>query len=108
MLDRKLDRGNPNPGNLSSDFGRLDLVFWTAAIPHRPLNASRCALLEDLNAWRNAIAHQDFAANMLRGGRPSLPLAQVQAWRRACEGLAESFDEVMRVHLQAMTGVAPW
>lgn len=108
MLDRKLDRGNPNPGNIGADFGRLDLVFWTAVLAHRSQNAARRNHLEELNAWRNAIAHQDFAVHMLRGGRPSLSLTQVQTWRRACEGLAESFDEVMRLHLQNLNGRAPW
>ena len=108
LHERKLSRGNPNPGNIGSDFDRFGLSFWTAVVAHRPQNAARRGLLQSLNEWRNAIAHQDFATAMLRGGRPSLPLAQVQTWRRACEGLAESFDEVMRVHLQALTGVAPW
>jgi hypothetical protein len=26
--DRRLDRGNPTPGNLGSDFGRLGMTFW--------------------------------------------------------------------------------
>jgi len=25
---RKLDTGNPNPGNIGSDFGRLSMNFW--------------------------------------------------------------------------------
>ena len=65
-------------------------------------------MLEELNEWRNAIAHQDFAPAMLRGERPVLHLAQVQGWRRACEGLARSFDEVMLAHIQVKTGTAPW
>jgi hypothetical protein len=58
--------------------------------------------------WRNAIAHQDFVAGMLKGGRPALPLAQVQAWRKVCDALAHSFDGVMFSHIQTVTGVAPW
>jgi hypothetical protein len=108
LLNRKLDRGNPNVGNIGSDFNRLALLFWPEVDGHRPPNPSRRALLEELNEWRNAIAHQDFAPAMLRGGRPALQLAQVQGWRRACDGLAHSFDEVMHVHIQAKTGSAPW
>jgi hypothetical protein len=26
--DRKLDKGNANPGNLGNDFNRLGLEFW--------------------------------------------------------------------------------
>jgi hypothetical protein len=75
---------------------------------HRPANPSRRILLEELNEWRNAIAHQDFAPAMLRSGRPVLQLAQVQGLRKACDGLAQSFDEVMSAHIQVKTGTAPW
>lgn len=71
LLDRKLDRGNAHPGNLGSDFGRLGVTFWPEVIALRPTNAERRALLLSLNEWRNAIAHQDFATAMLRGGRPT-------------------------------------
>jgi hypothetical protein len=29
VSNRKLDRGNPNPGNIGSDFGRIGLLMWT-------------------------------------------------------------------------------
>src|SRR6267378_4090028 len=98
LLGRKLDRGNPNPGNIGSDYERLGITFWASVTAYRSQNTARRASLQDLNEWRNAIVHQDFAAGMLRGGRASLTLVQVQAWRRACEGLGNSFDEVMRLH----------
>jgi len=108
ILNRKLDRGNPNPGNLGADFGRFDLPFWPQVDAHRTQNPQRQLALEELNAWRNAIAHQDFAPIMLRAGRPVLHLAQVQAWRKACDGLAQSFDDVLGVHIQNLTGTLPW
>jgi hypothetical protein len=108
VLNRKLNRGNPNFGTIGSDFGRFDLLFWPSVDAPRPRNPARRALLDELNEWRNAIAHQDFAPAMLRGGQPTRQLAQVQAWRRACEGLARSFDEVRRVHILAKSGTAPW
>ena len=37
-----------------------------------------------------------------------LALAQVRVWRRACDGLARAFDEVLRDHLRELTGSAPW
>ena len=75
---------------------------------HRPQNPTRKAALEEVNEWRNAIAHQDFTAAMLSAGRPTLTLAQVQTWRKACDGLARSFNDVMRGHVQTMTGTVPW
>jgi hypothetical protein len=108
LLGRKRDRGNPNPGNVGADYEWFGIAFWVTVTSHRPQNAGRRATLEVLNEWRNAIAHQDFTAGMLRGGRASLALAQVQSGRRACEGLADSFDEVMRLHLQGLTGTSPW
>jgi hypothetical protein len=34
-------------------------------------------------------------------------LSEVQDWRKACNGLARSFDNVLRVHLYGDTGIAP-
>ena len=108
VFSRRLDRGNPNPGNIGSDFNRFDVVFWTVVDGHRPENAARRAALEELNEWRNAIAHQDFSTSMLRAGRAHLTLGQVRLWRKAGGGLARSLDEVMRDHLRTFTGSAPW
>lgn len=108
VFGRKIDRGNPSPGNLGSDFNRFGLLFWARVEVHRAQNPARKAALEELNAWRNAIAHQDFPAPMVKAGRPNLTLAQVQAWRRACDGLARSFEDVMGDHLQTLTGAVPW
>jgi hypothetical protein len=108
VYGRRLDAGNPNPGNIGADFNRLGLAFWPAVDAYPPRKPRRRMLLEDLNAWRNAIAHQDFAPGMLRGGHIALQLSQVQAWRKACDGLARSFDGVMHGHLLSVTGVAPW
>jgi len=108
LFGRKIDRGNPSPGNLGSDFNRFGLVFWSLVDVHRSPNVARKAALEEMNEWRNAIAHQDFAASMLKAGRPNLTLAQVQTWRKACDGLARSFDDVLHGHLQTMTGAVPW
>jgi hypothetical protein len=108
LFGRKIDGGNPNPGNISSDFNRLGLPFWSLIDARRPASrAARIALVE-LNEWRNAIAHQDFNASMVRAGRPTLLLVQVRAWRNACNGLARGFDQVMRDHLLKLTSTAPW
>jgi len=108
VFGRKLDIGNPNPGNIGTDFNRFDLGFWVEVDGDHPRNPRRKALLEELNNWRNAIAHQSFGPAMLSGSRLILRLSRVRRWRKACNGLARSFDKVMRRQLLTTTGVAPW
>jgi hypothetical protein len=104
---RKLDQGNPNPGNLGSDFGRLGFSFWDAVKAQSPQNQQRKDVLENLAVWRNAIAHQDFKPNKLTPSPPLL-LKHVKAWRSACNALAAEFDKAVCVHLTSMVGQAPW
>jgi hypothetical protein len=63
--------------------------------------------LEELNLWRNAIAHQNFDPALL-GGTTNLQLARVQCWRRGCNKLARSLDTVLRAYIQSVTGSNPW
>jgi hypothetical protein len=105
--NRQLDRGNPNPGNIGSDFGRLGIEFWNQVYNQDSRNNERRRLLEELNDWRNAIAHQDFDPVRLRG-EATLQLRRVKTWRNSCDGLASSFDEVMRAYLQQLTSASPW
>jgi hypothetical protein len=56
---RKLDTGNPNPGNIGNDYDRIGLRFWQQPEWTSPANRRRRRDLERLNAWRNAIAHQE-------------------------------------------------
>src|SRR5260370_30818727 len=106
-FNRSLDRGNANPSAIGSDFNRLGVEFWRKVEEDYPRNNRRRQLLEELNQWRNAIAHQDFDPAAL-GGTTTLHLPRVQGWRRACNRLALSFDNVMRNHLMAITGRSPW
>jgi hypothetical protein len=106
-LHRTLDRGNPNPGNIGSDFNRLGLVLWDKVYAANDRNRDRRNHLELLNAWRNAIAHQDFTDPAL-GGVNVLQLRVVRQWRRSCHHLASCFDTIMRVHIQTVTGNDPW
>src|SRR4051794_8105098 len=55
-LNRKLDFGNPNPGNLGSDFNRFGLDFWVEVQTRSAKNIKRRQRLEELNLWRNAIS----------------------------------------------------
>lgn len=113
--DRKLDRGNPNPGNIGSDFNRIGMDFWAEVrrLDRRfnprpqPSLALHQTHLETLNSWRNAIAHQDFRSTSL-GGRTAVQLAEVRQWRRSCDVFARAFDEAVRVYLQGVSGTSPW
>ena len=108
LLNRKIDRGNPSPGNIGADYNRLGIDFWPEVGGYHARNADRRATLEELNSWRNAIAHQDFVGVAIPSGRTGLHLADVVAWRRVCDGLVKSFDEVMRVYLRRTMGSSPW
>lgn len=103
-LGRKLDVGNPNPGNIGSDFGRFGLKFWDEVYKVDVRNRTRCESLQSLNTWRNAIAHHD---PEILASQP-LHLRHVTDWRRVCDNLAYSFVEVMRVHIGSITGSSPW
>lgn len=104
---RALDRGNPSPGNIGSDFGRLGLAFWAEVRAHQHQNDRRQQYLEELNAWRNAIAHQDFDPVRL-GGTTTLHLATVRRWRSSLNVLAGSFDVVLGGYLQTLLTTHPW
>jgi hypothetical protein len=101
---RMIDRGNPNPGNLGSDFNRLGFAFWNEVKAQGRHNATRHTGLGNMNEWRNAIAHHDFATL----GTATLHLKTVRAWRGYCNGLATSFDAVVADQLAALLGAAPW
>jgi hypothetical protein len=104
---RKLDSGNAQPGSLGEDFGRLGIQFWEEIYRLDPLNKARNVLLERLNKWRNAIVHQSLDPIRL-GGTTTLRLTQVRSWRTTCNRLSAAFDEVLRAHLQGLTGTSPW
>jgi hypothetical protein len=103
----KLEKGNPNPGNIGADFGKFGLKFWDLVRADSPRNDRRQAILEALNEWRNAIAHQDFDPARL-GGTTTLHLQAVRRWRSALNHLASSFDNVMRFRIYTLTNANPW
>jgi len=106
-LSRQLDSKNPSPGAIGSDFNRFNIRFWDVVKRHAPaLNERRQTLLEDLNKWRNAIAHQDFIAAGLDPAR--LSLSNVNRFRTACNNLAQRFDVILGHHLATISGVRPW
>ncbi len=104
---RQLDSKNAQPGSIGSDFGLLGIKFWQEVYSNHPRNQDGKSSLEELNKWRNAIAHQNFS-DVSPNASPSLTLMQVRRWRSICGRLARSFDEVMRTHLQSLIGSSPW
>jgi hypothetical protein len=103
VAKRKLDRGNPTPSNLSADFSAFGMELWADVGSTDPLGARRRQALEDLNRWRNAIAHQDWTDI-----GPTLQVADVRRWRRACTRLATAMDRCVRARLRALVGGNPW
>src|SRR5947207_1748300 len=47
LLNRRLDRGNPNPGNIGADFNRLGVNFWPLVVADDARNEQRRVLLEE-------------------------------------------------------------
>jgi hypothetical protein len=109
--NRQLDRGNAQPSSLGADFGRFGMDFWNAVNQRDIRNSARQAKTEQLNIWRNAIAHQDFVLkgdDLVKIGTTDRKLRFIVAWRSACDNLAFHFDRAIRDHLTALTGIAPW
>ena len=70
-------------------------------------NVARQRTLEQLNGWRNAIAHHDFRHPILKGAH-EVTLADVRRWRRCCDALAVDFDGALRLYLHPLLGRPPW
>lgn len=107
LANRKLDRGNPNCGNLGSDFKRFGVDLWEDVKALHVHGKRRMQLLDELVRWRNAIAHQDFE-DVATGGTASLHLVKVRDWRRATDALAGAFDRVMYNYLTRLLNQPPW
>jgi hypothetical protein len=108
--DRSLDRANPRPATLGSDFGRLGLDLWDQAYRESATNQARNSELERLLDWRNSIAHGNPLPPVTGGAAPSASttLRQVKHWRAMCARLVISFDRIVGSHLERMTGQRPW
>jgi hypothetical protein len=110
VFGRTMDRGNAGPGNIGADFARLGLKIWDALAVRDVRNNIRNRKLEELNTWRNAIAHENFqdAVKFPAGRRTVLHLAKVRDWRQTCDVLASHMDEAMQAHITTLTGSVPW
>jgi hypothetical protein len=108
--NRKLDRGNAQPGSLGSDFALLGLTLWPALEHADPRTSDWKASLERLNAVRNAIAHvdQDALDQLRRDGHP-VTLTAVRSWQRDLDRLAVAMDDVVSTYLDGLLGQGrPW
>ena len=107
LSNRALDRGNPHAGAIGHDFNGLGMAFWELVDAVDKRNRRRRSLLDELNRWRNAIAHQDFDPAAL-GGRTTVTLGMIRSWRSACDTLAVSFDLVVWRYAAKITDTVPW
>jgi hypothetical protein len=106
----RLDKGNPTPGNLGSDFARLGFKFWDAVEARDRRNRSRRTELERLCEWRNAIVHGDVARKRAAGRLVprDLNLDTCRDWRRALGSLAFSLDRTISAHCKNLGCAEPW
>ena len=105
--NRSLSKGNPHPGALGSDFGRLGIDFWAAIYGLDARNHRRRESLQELIDWRNAIAHQDFDSVAPDGNR-TLHLMRVRGWRSVLNVLSRHFDQAVYDYLKSLLGIDPW
>jgi hypothetical protein len=107
VVGREIDWGNATVGSVSKSFSRFDLAFKTEIMVEDARCSGWLADYELLLKWRNAIAHEDFDPVKL-GKVSTLTMRQVQVWRQACCGIADSLDKAMHRQLKQSTNVAPW
>jgi hypothetical protein len=105
---RQLDRGNAQPSALGADFSRLGLEFWAVVEAVDARNPARRRKLEELNDWRNAIAHHDIERHRADLHPHTVTLTACNSWHSALNGLADSFDQVLTAHLKTLLGSQPW
>jgi hypothetical protein len=100
-----LNTGNPTVENLRKDFERFGFTIDLDGAAQG--NPQKVTHIGQLNYWRNHVAHQK--ATPPPAGVPAvLTLADVQAWRASCDGLATSLDDILRQKLKLILGAAPW
>jgi hypothetical protein len=109
--NRRLDRGNAHAAALRDDFRWLGTDLWVELVRMDHRNRRRRTQLDQLNAWRNGIAHQ---ALPLAGGHveaaagSARTLRWARLWRANCSALAQQLDRFVKKRLNSMLGVRPW
>lgn len=107
---RGLDSGNAQASNIYEDFRRFDFEIKDVAEAQGARTRRRMTRLEQLNTWRNAIAHRSPLTQGHRAivGSTKPTLAWARTWRSACHGLAHTFDAVVGIQVEKITGAPPW
>jgi hypothetical protein len=111
LLGRQLDRGNATPAAVGADYRRLDIQLWRALSRWDRRTQLRRRRLEQLNVWRNAVAHRDFrlsASALATVAGTTRSLAFAQSCRASCDVLARQFDGVVELSLWSRLGRPPW
>lgn len=114
VVNRQLDKSNPHPGALASDFGRLGLDLNGQVRTTSRWGNRRLHRLDRAVRLRNGIAHDDPAGlAKAASGAPSeqaVPsLSSFRIHRRALDGLAVDMDRLVARHLGSLTGARqPW
>jgi hypothetical protein len=108
--NRILDKGNPTPSNLGSDFRRFGFAFWEAVEEDDKRNAKRKTKLEQLCEWRNGIAHGDIPRKLAEEKLfpKNVTLDTCKEWRSALGALAASIDKVMAAQCENLGCPRPW
>ena len=108
---RLLDHGNAHSSALGADFEWLGPELWTALVKSDQRNRLRRTRLDQLNAWRNAVAHQarplaprDAAA----AASAARTLRWARLWRADCSALAHQMDRYVQGRLTSLLGIRPW
>ncbi|MHB8878630.1 MAG: hypothetical protein ACYC8T_33440 [Myxococcaceae bacterium] len=113
--NRKLDQGNAHEGTIAEDFARVGIEdFWdrVAARGGRAFTKARRRRLEQMNMWRNAIAHNNFEQNQTRvdklDGQLRPRLIEGARCRDACRRLAVQMEAAVSSFLARVVGSPPW
>jgi hypothetical protein len=107
--NRHLDRGNPNGGNIGSDFGRFGMAFWADIYARDKRNRRRAEALEQVMTWRNLIAHDSnpSAAELTKIAGTVPTLRWCKRWRRSLSNLIPHFDAVVAAQINRVSGIQP-
>jgi hypothetical protein len=111
VLGRQLDRGNATPSSLGADYKRLGMNLWADLESRDRRTAARMRRLEQLNIWRNAVAHGDFRLRPHAAAAvdsTARTLAFARCCRGSCQALARQFDAGVAAYLRRLLGASPW
>jgi hypothetical protein len=110
-INRRLDRGNAHSAALRDDFRWLDAHLWTELARLDRRNELRRTHLDQLNVWRNAIAHQALppaGPQAVTAAGTARTLRWARVWRANCSALAHQLDQFVKRRLNTMLGIRAW